>query len=124
MNEQRQMRVEDIRVDTRNLYREEVFTDLKVASIRQLTPVSSDGSRDLSRPIIFIGQTQLMSQMGMIPVQTEIEAASLEDAMQKFPEAIRGAVDELMDEARDMQRKELSRIVVPDAQTSSKIIGG
>lgn len=124
MNEQRQMRVEDIRVDTRNLYREEVFTDLKVASIRQLTPVSSDGSRDLSRPIIFIGQTQLMSQMGMIPVQTEIEAASLEDAMQKFPEAIRKAVDELMDEARDMQRKELSRIVVPDAQTSSKIIGG
>jgi hypothetical protein len=105
--------VTEIRVDTSNLYREEIFTDLRVASIRKLIPINVDGSPDESRPTIFTGQTTLMSAAGPLPVQTQIEAVSLEEAAAKFPEAIREAVERLMEEAREIQRREASRIVVP-----------
>ena len=49
----------EITVDQNNLYREESFTDLKVASIRRLTPIKADGSDDSSRPALFVGETTL-----------------------------------------------------------------
>ena len=36
----------DFTVDRNNLYREESFTDIKVAAIRRLTPVKPDGTVD------------------------------------------------------------------------------
>lgn len=114
--------VEHLKVDRTNLYREETLTDLKVATLKQLIPIHVDGSRDLGRKVQFLGETQIMTQMGPLPVQTQIEAATLEEAMDRFPEAIRLAVDEMLNEAREMQRRELSRIVVPGAETASKIL--
>lgn len=113
MNSGEQQSLSDIRVDRNNLYREEVFTDLQVASIRRLTPIKPDGSPDGSRRTIFVAQTHLMSQIGPLPVQSEIEADTLEDAMEKFPEAIQQAVEEMMEEAKERRRQETSRIVVP-----------
>ncbi len=105
--------IADIEVDPNNLYREEVFTDLRIATIRRLVPVNSDGSDDPSRPALYSAQTTLMSQAGPLPVESPIEATSLEDAAAKFPEAIQQAVDRLVEEAREMRRREASRIVVP-----------
>jgi hypothetical protein len=105
--------VEEIRVDGSNLYREEIFTDLKVATIRRLTPVKPDGSDDASRPVVYVGQTTLLSQAGPVPVQCQIEAGSLQEAMDGFPGAVNQAVERMIDEAREMQRQEASRIVVP-----------
>jgi len=113
----------ELKLDATNLYREEVFTDLRVGSIKQLTPVSRDGARDLERPLVFIGETQLMSQMGPLPVQTRIEAESLDEAIRLFPAAIQTAVEAMIDEVKELQRKEMSRIVVPGAETTSKIVG-
>ena len=101
--------IDDIRLDTGNLYREESFTDLRVGSIRRLQPVTTDGSDDPSRPVRFLGQTQLMSQLGPLPVQCVIEAANLAEAIERFPKAIKVAVDELVAEAREMQRREIGR---------------
>jgi len=103
----------EIEVDKDNLYREEVFTDLKIASIRVLTPVKLDGSVDSSRPVLFTGETQLMSQMGPVPVHAPIDAANLAEALARFPEAVNQAVERLMEEAREIQRREATRIVVP-----------
>ena len=103
----------EIEVDSENLYREEIFTDMRVATIRRLTPVNADGAFDPSRKVIFVGQAQLMSQVGPLPVQTVIEAGTLKEAMEKFPAALREAVDELMDEAREARRREASRIIHP-----------
>lgn len=111
----------EIQVDKQNLYREEVYTDLKIASIRVLTPVTVDGQIDTSRPVLYSGETQLMSQMGPVPVHAPIDATSLDDAIQKFPEAVNQAVERLMDEAREMQRREASRIVVPGQPPPGKI---
>jgi len=105
--------LEEINVDRDGLYLEEVFTDLKIATIRRLTPVKPDGSPDSSRPTLFQGQTQLMSQMGPIPVSCPIEAADMTEAIDKFPEAIGEAVERMIEEAREMQRQESNRIIVP-----------
>ena len=103
----------EIQVDTENLYREEVFTDLKVASIRKLVPIRPDGSPDPSRVPVFTGQTTLMTQAGPVPLTCPIEATTLEEAAAKFPEAVKLGVERLMDEVREVQRREASRIVVP-----------
>jgi len=103
----------ELRVDTANLYREEMFTDLRVATLRRLVPVRLDGTDDPSRPILFSAQTTLMTQAGPVPVSAAIEATTLAEATQKFPEAIQAAVERLVEEARELQRREMSRIVVP-----------
>ena len=113
----------EIKLDITNLYKEEVFTDLRVGSLKQLTPVTKEGDRDLSRPILFIGETQLMSQVGPLPVQTQIEAENLQAAIGRFPVAIQAAVETMIEEVKEHQRKEMNRIVVPGAETASKILG-
>ena len=100
-------------VDADNLYKEEVFSDMRAASIRRMTPVTANGGPDASRPSIYIGDTTLMTQVGPLPVQFPIEADSLEDAFAKFPAGMKEAVERLNDRAKEMAREEASRIVVP-----------
>jgi hypothetical protein len=123
MNDPQAQALSEITFDAKNLYREEIFTDLKVGSLKQLTPMTADGERDLSRPVIFMGETQLMSQLGPLPVQVRIDADSLSEAIKAYPEAIKVAVEAMIDEVKELQRKEMSRIVVPGAETTSKIVG-
>ena len=113
--------VSDIKVNVSNLYREEVFTDLTVATIRRLLPVKADGSLDTSRPSVFVGETTVMSGAGTVPIQCPLEAKTLEEAIAKFPEAINSAVQELIAEVRRIQRQEASRIVVPRTGPGGKI---
>ena len=117
MSEAEQSPVGEISVDPDSLYREEIFTDLKVATIRRLTPIRSDGTEDTSRAVMFVGQTTLMSQAGPVPVQCPIEASSLEEAMERFPGAVSQAIERMIEEAREIQRQEASRIVVPGRDT-------
>ncbi|MDG2335780.1 MAG: cytoplasmic protein [Myxococcota bacterium] len=120
-----QATVGEIQVDKENLFREETFSDLKVASIRRLTPVREDGSEDPDRQTMFIGETTLMSQRGPLPVQAPIEASTLAEAFEMFPEAVNAAVEQLIEQAKEMQRQEASRIVVPGQPPAggSRIIG-
>ncbi|MFP4058126.1 MAG: hypothetical protein ACLF0G_14760 [Candidatus Brocadiia bacterium] len=117
-------RLSDIKVDAGNLYREETYTDLKVATIQRLVPVNADGSPDESREPMFMGQTHVMTSAGPVPVQAPLEAKSLEEAVQKFPEAVRQAVEKMVDEVRELQRQAASRIVVPQAGTMPPGTGG
>jgi hypothetical protein len=119
MNEQG---LDQIQVDIENLYREESFTDLKVASLRRLIPIKLDGSDDESRTPIYSGSSHIMSQMGPVPVNAQIEANSLQEALEKFPDAIKEAIERMIKEAKEMQRQESSRIVVP--KTGPPGIGG
>jgi hypothetical protein len=106
-------KLSDMRVDAAYLYREEIFTDLKIATLRRMTPIKVDGSPDPTRPALYVGQTNVMTGGGMLPIEVPIEAASLEEAMTKFPEAAQEAVQEMIAQVREMQRQEASRIVVP-----------
>ena len=105
----------EIRFDAASLYQEDVFTDRTAGTIRRLTPVLPSGERDATRPVLFSGQTQLLTPGGVLPLGFEIEAASLEEAMAKFPAAVQEALAQAIEEAREMRREAQSRIVVPEA---------
>jgi hypothetical protein len=105
----------EIKLDATQLYREEIFTDRKAGTLRRLQPVLADGNTDSSRPVLYSGQTQLLTPAGVLPLAFELEAASLEDACNKFPEAVKIAIEQAIEEAREMRREQASRIVVPEA---------
>jgi len=104
----------DIPIDPKGLYREDVFTDRRAGSIRRLTPVTLDGATDTSRPVLFSGQTQLLTPAGVLPLGFEIDAATLDEALKKFPEGVKVALEQAIDEARELRREAASRIVVPE----------
>jgi len=104
----------DIQIDPKGLYREDVFTDRRAGSIRRLTPVTAGGDTDPSRPVLFSGQTQLLTPAGVLPLGFEIEAQTLEEALRKFPDGVKVALEQAIDEARELRREAASRIVVPE----------
>jgi hypothetical protein len=104
----------DVKLDATSMYREEVFTDRRAGTVRKLTPVTIDGNVDNARHVLFSGQTQLLTPAGVLPLVFEIDAQTLEEALQKFPEGVKGALEQAIDEAREMRREQASRIVVPD----------
>ena len=111
-----------VRINQQNLYKEEVFTDVRVAAIRQLTPVKTNGEVDKSRKNIFFGQTQLVTPHGPLPIQFPIEAKNLHEAIEKFPETMQSFMAKMIEEAKEMQRQEQSRIIVPGASESGVIL--
>jgi hypothetical protein len=110
-----QQQLPEIKLDPTQLYREEVFTDRKAGTLRRLTPVTADGQDDASRPVLFSGQTQLLTPMGVLPLAFELEGTTIEEACAKFPDAVKVAIEQAIDEAREMRREQASRIVVPEA---------
>jgi len=116
--------LDSLSIDTDDLYKEESITDRKAASVRRLVPIKKDGSEDAARETIYIGDTTLMTQMGPIPVQFPLEAKSLEDAFDLFPEGLKEAVEKLNDRAKEMAREEASRIVVPGQGQAPMSPGG
>jgi hypothetical protein len=115
MAEEQQNNQIDFSVDTGNLYREEGFTDMKVASIRKLVPVTPDGTEDKGRTNVYIGTSQLMSPEGPVPLQAVLSANNLSEAIEIFPSAMKDALGKMIEQVKAMQEKEKddSRIIVP-----------
>lgn len=103
----------DARMDPATLYREEIITDRKVGTIRMLTPVKSDGSADTSRAVIYAGEAQILTNAGALPLSFEIEAQSLDEAVKKFSEMAKDAVEKAVRELQELRRQAASSIVVP-----------
>ncbi len=103
----------DASMNSADLYLEEVFTDHRVGSIRRLTPVDKQGRPDPKRAVAFVGQAQIMTPAGVMPLQFEIEAKTLEAAVAGFAAGAAQAVEETMQELKALQREAASSIVVP-----------
>ena len=116
--------LDTLKIDTTNLFREESITDTQSANIKQLIPITLDGTEDSSRERQFVGDTTLMTQMGPIPVQFPIPAKNLQEAFTMFPEGVQGAVEKLQERAQEMAREEASRIVVPGQEPNRGGFGG
>ena len=109
-------------VDRQNLYLEETFTDLKSASIRRLTPAKPNGSVDKTRKTVFVGQANLMTPNGPLPIQAVIQAKQLQQAIKRYPEAMQAAMDKLADEVEKIRQQEGSSIITPGQKEESRII--
>ena len=96
-----------------DLWLEEVFTDRRVGTIRRMTPVDGNGARDASREVTYIGETQVMSQLGALPINFMLEAKSLEEAAKMFGAAAKVAIERTVKELQELRRQQASSIVVP-----------
>lgn len=102
-------------MDSTSIYREDTFTDRQVGTIRRLSPVSADGNVDSSRPVLYVGQAQVMTPMGAIPISFELDAPSLDVAIEKFGAAAEQAIQQTMRELQELRREQASSLVIPDA---------
>jgi hypothetical protein len=106
-------------MDATQIYREEIFTDRRVGTIRRLTPVTVDGTPDAARPVIFVGQAQVMTPMGAVPISFELDSSTLDGAVAKFGDAAEQAVQQTMRELQEIRREQASSLVIPDSAGGS-----
>lgn len=111
------------KMDVNDLYREDLYSDRKVGTIRVLTPVRSDGTTDAARATSYVGQAQIMTPAGALPLSFEIDARNLAEACEKFADGARLAFEETMRELQEMRRQQASSIVIPDAGAASALAG-
>jgi hypothetical protein len=104
----------ELRMDATTLYREDTYTDRRIGTIRVLTPVTRDGAPDLGRPVLYVGETQLLTTGGLLPLVFEIDATSLGDAVEKFSQGAEGAIERTRREIEQLRREAASQIIVPD----------
>lgn len=96
-----------------SMYVEEMFTDQAVGQIRRMSPVTADGEPDSSRPVFYLGSTQMMTPAGALPLNFEIEASSLSEAIAKFSDLAQESMEQTIKELEAMRREQASSIVVP-----------
>jgi len=113
MFDEKELNALDLSVKQDNLYLEESFSDLDMASIRRLTPVKPNGLKDKSRKQIFVGHLNLMTPQGPIPIQSAIDARNLKEAMEMYPGAMKTALKKMQEEVEKLKEKQESRIIVP-----------
>jgi hypothetical protein len=101
-------------MDASSLYREEIFTDRKVGTIRMLTPVQANGAHDPTRQVLFVGEAQLLTSAGALPLSFEIEARSLDEAVTKYAAAAKDGFERAVQELQELRRQASSSIIVPD----------
>ena len=114
----------DPAMDPKSLYREEIYTDRKLGTLRVMVPIAADGTPDTSRDTLYVGEAQLMTNMGPLPISFEIDARSLADAVAKYGDAAKIGVEQALRELQEMRRQASSSLVIPPAGAASAIAGG
>jgi hypothetical protein len=105
----------DAAMDETSLYREEIYTDRKIGTLRVLLPVKADGTPDTLRRTVYQGEAQLMTNVGPLPISFDIDASSLADAVAKYAESTKAGIERAMRELQEMRRQQSSSIVLPPA---------
>jgi hypothetical protein len=103
----------DAKMDPSSLYREEIITDRKVGTLRMMTPLTIEGTTDASRPVIYMGEAQIMTNAGPLPISFEVEATSLGEAVDGFAAAAKEAIERTVRDLQELRRQAASSIVVP-----------
>ena len=124
MAQENEKRGADPSMDGAAMYLEEVFTDRRIGTIRRLTPVKPDATTDIARPVIYVGETQVMTQVGTLPIAFEIPASTLDGAAKQFGGLAKEAIDRAMKELQEMRRQAASSIVVPQGGMPGGGMGG
>jgi len=102
----------DMQMDVANLYREDSYTDRKLGVIRCMTPVTPAGETDTTRPILFMGQAEIMTSMGPVPINFEIEGSTLGQAVANFADAAQKGIQHTVEQINEMRRQQSSQLVV------------
>ena len=114
----------EAKMDGTSLYREEIYTDRSAATLRVMVPVKPDGSEDGSRQRLYLGEAQILTNMGPLPITFEIEADTLADAVEQYGEAAKVGIERAVKELQDLRRQASSSLIVPPAGAASALTGG
>jgi hypothetical protein len=114
----------EAKMDPASLYREEIITDRKVGTLRIMTPLKPDGTSDNARPVVYMGEAQIMTGAGPLPISFEIEAKSLKEAVEGFGAYAKEAIERTVRELQELRRQAASSIVVPQGGMGSLGPGG
>jgi hypothetical protein len=124
MAEQSGARASDAKMDPASLYREEIYTDRAAGTLRVMVPVKPDGSPDGTRDTLFIGEAQILTNMGPLPISFEIEAKNLAEAVSAYGEAAKAGVERAVHELQELRRQASSSIVLPGSAGAAGLPGG
>lgn len=104
----------DLRMDADRLFREEIVSGGGAGTLRVLTPITRTGAADPARRVQYIGEAQILTPMGALPVAFEIDAASIGEAAEKFAAGAKVAVEQTLAELQEMRREAASGLVIAD----------
>ncbi len=104
---------QEIAMDPTSLYREETITDRRIGTVQRLVPVNADGTTDEARSDLYLGQTQVITPAGALPLSFEIDAQSLDEAIEKFGDGAKQALASTMQKLEEMRREQASSIIMP-----------
>jgi hypothetical protein len=77
--------------------------------------VTALGATDGSRPVLYSGEAQLMTQLGPLPISFEIEAKTLAEAVERYAETAKAAIERTVKELQEIRRQAASGLVIPGA---------
>lgn len=117
-------RINDAKMDLTSLYREEIYTDRAAGTLRVMVPVKADGSPDAARQTLFIGEAQILTNMGPLPISFEVEAKTLAEAVAAYGEAAKAGVERAVHELQELRRQASSSIVLPGSAGAAGLPGG
>jgi hypothetical protein len=100
-------------MDATSLYREEIYTDRAVGTLRVLIPVNAEGLNDRMRPTLYTGEAQLMTSVGPLPISFDVPGSTLAEAVANYAEAAKEGVAHAMRELAEMRRQQSSSLVIP-----------
>lgn len=123
MADQTGTRAGEARMDAASLYREEIYTDRAAGTLRVLVPVKADGSADAARPTLFLGEAQILTNMGPLPISFEVDAKNLAEAIENYGEAAKVGIERAVRELQELRRQASSSIVVPGAGAAAGLTG-
>ena len=103
----------DVSMDVNNLYREEIVTDRQAGTLRMMVPITSLGTPDTARATLYVGEAQLMTQMGPLPISFEVEGKTLSEAIANYGAAAKTAIERTVAELQEMRRQAASGLIVP-----------
>jgi hypothetical protein len=124
MAEQPGARASDAKMEATSLYREEIYTDRAAGTLRVLVPVKDNGSPDPARPTLYIGEAQILTNMGPLPISFEVEANNLAEAIAAYGEAAKAGVERAVRELQELRRQASSSIVLPGTAGAAGLPGG
>ena len=102
----------EMQMDPTTLYREDSYTDRKRGVIRCMTPVTAMGETDTTRPTLYLGQAEIMTSMGAVPINFEIPGSNLAEAVAAFATAAQEGIERTMQQIAEMRRQQASQLVV------------
>jgi hypothetical protein len=74
--------------------------------------------------VLYVGQTQVLTPAGALPLSFEVPATSLDDAVAKFGEQAKQALARTMRRLEELRREQASSIIVPGGAPPGGGVGG